>query len=33
MSRFMTPTALEEHKEMPHTQTGKPAKAELQKSQ
>jgi hypothetical protein len=29
----MTPTALEVLKEMPHTQTGKPAKAELQKRQ
>ena len=33
MSRFMNPTALEVLKEMPHTQTGKPAKAELQKRQ
>jgi acyl-coenzyme A synthetase/AMP-(fatty) acid ligase len=29
MGRFMVPTALEVIKEMPRTQTGKPAKAEL----
>jgi acyl-coenzyme A synthetase/AMP-(fatty) acid ligase len=33
MSRFMAPTVLEVIKEMPRTQTGKPAKAELKKRQ
>jgi len=33
MSHFMVPTDLEVINEMPRTQTGKPAKAELKKRQ
>jgi len=33
MSQFMVPEVFEVLKEMPRTQTGKPAKAELQKRQ